>query len=264
MFSVVLGIAAQGLVWLWLCLVALQAVASALGRQAGKRLAGTSQTRAETTGLVTGGVLALTAFVLALTLSFGTGRMAERRLGALEEANAIGTAWLQAKALSDPRAAGISLLLEDYAQTRLEFAQAGFQAPEIAALSSETDSLQARIWAELTGLLSVRNDPHGVSLMNAINHVFDMTTSEQLSLSSGLPPRLVNFLIGMVCISAGMVGFQMGLKNQKAPVLVGILFTVWGAVIVMVLDFGAPRLGSFRTVIDPYTWTISSFSQPPP
>jgi hypothetical protein len=39
---------------------------------------------------------------------------------------------------------------------------------------------------------------------------------------------------------------------------------VWSAVMITVLDFGAPRLGSFRTVTEPYVWTISSFSQPAP
>jgi hypothetical protein len=190
--------------------------------------------------------------------------MAERRTGALEEANAIGTAWLQATALPDQRAASIASLLEVYTQTRLDYALANFGAPEIPTLSAETDKLQARIWAEMTAILAQRTDPHTVSLMNALNHVFDMTSTERLSLASGLPPRLVNVLVIMVCISAGVAGFQMGLKRQRAPVLFGILFIVWSTVLVTVLDFGAPRLGNFRTVTEPYVWTISGFSQPPP
>jgi hypothetical protein len=263
MNSTVLAIASYGLVWLLLFLVAVQSVSALIGTWFGRRLITEASPRAEATGLVSGGILALTAFVLALTLSFGTGRMSERRTGALEEANAIGTAWLQAGALPDPRASSIAAILEDYAQTRLDFATADFRSPDIATLSTRTDALQAQIWAELTALLAVRTDPHTVSLMNAINHVFDMTTSERLSLSSGLPPRLVDFLVAMICISAAVVGFQMGLKKQWAPVLVGLLFTVWSAVIVVVLDFGAPRLGGFRTVTDPYIWTLESFGQPP-
>lgn len=264
MYSLVLSVASIGLAWLFLLLIALQAVAAGVGTWLGRRLAGDAPPRAEATGLVTGGVLGLTAFVLALTLSFGTGRMAERRAGALEEANAIGTAWLQANALSDARATTIAALLEDYAQTRLEFALADFRSPDISTLSSKTDGLQAQIWAEMTAILAVRTDPHSVSLMNAINHVFDMTTAERLSLTSGMPKRLVDILVALICISAVVVGFQMGLKKQRAPVLLGLLFTVYSAVIVTVLDFGAPRLGGFRTVTEPYVWTIESFGQPPP
>ena len=263
MYPLILTIAAKGLLWLWLFLVVIQIVSAGLGTLLGRRLIAEAKQRAEATGLVTGGVLALTAFILALTLSFGTGRMAERRTGALEEANAIGTAWLQASALPDPRAANIAALLEDYALIRLEFAQAAFRAPELEALTAETNRLQSAIWADMTALLAVRTDPHSVSLMNAINHVFDMTTSERLSLASGMPPTLVVFLVAMVCISAAMAGFQLGLKRQNAPVLMGILFTLWSAVIVTVMDFGAPRLGSYRTMVEPYEWTISGFAPVP-
>jgi hypothetical protein len=263
-YPLVLNIAAQGLILLWIVLVLVQVVCAAVGIWFGRRLAGEAPPRAEATGLVTTGILGLTGFVLALTLSFGTGRMAERRTGALEEANAIGTAWLQATAFPEPGAAAIAAMLEDYARTRLDFAEAAYGAPDLERLSTVTDELQARIWAEMTALLAVRTDPHSVSLMNAINHVFDMTTSERLSLSSGLPSRLVEIMMAMVCISAMVAGFQMGLKKQWAPVLSILLFTVWSGVVVTVLDFGAARLGSFRTVSEPYLWTISGFSQPRP
>jgi hypothetical protein len=264
MLFVVLSIASKGIVWLWIFFVLIQVACAAVGIRLGYRLAADAKPRAEATGLVAGGILGLTAFILALTLSFGTGRMAERRAGALEEANAIGTAWLQASALPDPRAAGIAALLEEYAEARLAFAQAEYDSPVLAETSAATDRLQGQIWAEMTALLAVRTDPHSVSLMNAINHVFDMTASERLSLSSGMPAQLVEILLGMVCISAAVVGFQMGLKKQAAPVLVGILFAVWSAVIITVLDFGASRLGNFRTVTEPYVWTLESFGQPPP
>ena len=263
MYPYVIEIAAQGLVLLWLALILVQAVSAWVGFRVGQRLSDSAKLKAEANGLVTGGILGLTAFVLALTLSFGTGRMAERRSGALEEANAIGTAWLQATALPDPRAASIATLLEDYAQTRLDFARAEFRAPELEALAGTTNDLQSRIWAEMTALLATRTDPHSVSLMNAINHVFDMTSAERLSLASGMPPRLVDILVVMVCISAAVAGYQLGLKQQRAPVQMGLLFVVWSGVIVTVLDFGAPRLGGFRTVTDPYIWTIEGFGQPP-
>jgi hypothetical protein len=263
MYELVIGIAAQGLVFFWLFLVVLQAVSSLVGTRMGRFYAKDAPPRAEATGLVTGGILGLTAFVLALTLSFATGRLAERRSGALEEANAIGTAWLQATALPDSRAADIATLLEDYARTRLDYGTADFHSPDIETLSAKTDRLQSQIWAKMTAILAQRTDPHSTSLMNAINHVFDMTTAQRLSLSSGLPPQLINVLIGMVCISAGMAGFQLGLKKQSAPVLSGVLIMVWSVVVVTVLDFGAPRLGSFRTVSEPYVWTISSFAPPP-
>lgn len=263
MFSVMVSIAAAGLFWFWLFLVVIQLAATLAGSLSGQRYAGDAPPRAEATGLVTGGIMALTAFVLALTLSFASGRMAERRTGALQEANAIGTAWLQATALSDPRAAAIASMLETYATKRLDFASADHAAPEIETLSTDTNLLQAQIWAEMTALLAASTTPHTVSLMNSLNNVFDMTTALRLSLSRGIPEPLVMLLVGMVLVSSGIAGFQLGLKRQRAPVLVAVLIMVWSLVIVIVLDLGAPRLGSARTVTDPYLWTISGFSGKP-
>lgn len=50
-------------------------------------------------GILVGGFLALLAFVLELTLSFASERFSDRRNATLNEANAIGTAWLRARAI---------------------------------------------------------------------------------------------------------------------------------------------------------------------
>ena len=58
--------------------------------------------------MVTGSILGLLAFVLAFNLSIATTRHNERRLASLEEANAIGTSWLQAKVIDTAHAAAIA------------------------------------------------------------------------------------------------------------------------------------------------------------
>jgi hypothetical protein len=69
-------------------------------------------------------LLALLAFVLALTLSYASARFAERRSGALAEVNAISTAWSNAEAIGHPRGTEIARLLEEYTKVRLVFVEA--------------------------------------------------------------------------------------------------------------------------------------------
>jgi hypothetical protein len=78
-------------------------VANELGYLLGRRNAARGSVPVEGVGVVVGGVLGLLAFVLALTLSFSSARFNDRRDGTLAEANAIGTAWLRAKSMGDPR-----------------------------------------------------------------------------------------------------------------------------------------------------------------
>lgn len=54
-------------------------------------------------------MLGLLAFVLALTLSYSTARFSERRQATLNEANAIGTAFLRASAIGSPQAVEVAL-----------------------------------------------------------------------------------------------------------------------------------------------------------
>lgn len=75
-------------------------------------------------GVVVGSMRGLLAFVLALTLSFASTRFHERQTGTLAEANAIGTAWLRAKAMSHVRGGAIAHLLEEYARIRRDFVRA--------------------------------------------------------------------------------------------------------------------------------------------
>jgi Zn-dependent protease with chaperone function len=71
-------------------------IAHEVGYWIGLRHKARSDSRSESAAIVVGGILGLLAFVLALTLSFASSRFNERREGTLIEANAIGTAWLQA------------------------------------------------------------------------------------------------------------------------------------------------------------------------
>src|SRR5215472_15454962 len=106
-------------------LFVMQLVVHEVGYRVGRRYAVSRDAPAEGVGVVTGAVLGLLAFVLALTLSFANARFDERRAGTLAEANAIGTAWLRAKAIGQPRGDEIARLLEEYAKARMAFVATG-------------------------------------------------------------------------------------------------------------------------------------------
>ncbi len=211
---------------------------------------------AEGVGVVVGGLLGLLAFILALTLSYSTSRFDERRAGALAEANAIGTAWLRSHAIDHPRAREIAMIIENYARVRKEFMLETRNSPAIAELNTRTSTLQNEIWGHLSAIARERSDPVFTSLMAALNDMFDMSTAEQFAFEARLAPQLFWLLIGMALISMGALGYQLGMKGQKTSILSALLIGVWSAVIVVILDLSAPRLGTFRTSLSVYDWTL--------
>ena len=246
-----------------------QVVAREAGYWIGQRRSaagGTSE--AEGVGLVVGGMIGLLGFVLALTLSFGSSRYEERRQGTLAEVNAIGTAWLRAEVVGPPRGAEIARLLEDYGRLRKDYVTASRNSPAIEQINQRASALQKEIWGHMSAIARERTDPVVSSLMVALNETFDMSTAARFAHDSRFPPALFWLLIAMAHISMGALGYQLGLKGQKSHFLATLLTAVWTAVIVVILDLSAPRLGAIRTSVEVYDWILEDFKGgvpiPPP
>ena len=181
-------------------------------------------------------MLALLAFVLALTLSFASNSFSERRARTLAEANAIGTAWLRAQAIGGPRGSEIARLLERYTHLRIDFVEEDNDPATIDDLNRRTNALQTEIWGHATSISRERTDPVVVSLMAALNDTFDMTTAARFAYTLRLPPQLAWLLFGMALMSMAALGYQVGLRGNPSHVLAALLTLMWTAVIVDILD----------------------------
>jgi len=236
-----------------------QLVAKELGYLAGRRVARHDKTLGEGVGVVVGGMLGLLAFVLALTLSFSSTRFQERRDGTLAEANAIGTAWLQAQAVGGPRGEEIARLLEDYAQLRRRFILLDRDSAEEATIAERTSSLQNAMWGHVTAIVREQPTPVTNSLMNALNNTFDLATSERFAFALLFPPQLFWLLVGMSLVCMSALGFQLGLRGRPLRVLTILLLGMWTATTTVILDMGSARLGGIRVGTQAYDWTIQGF-----
>ncbi|GAB2175124.1 hypothetical protein [Dongia sp. agr-C8] len=246
-----------------LLILAGQFAAHELGYRFGGRVKAQRGGEAEHVSVVVAGMLALLAFVLALTLSYATSRFNERRLGSLEEANAIGTAWLRAKAIDAPAAAEVARLLEKYLDVREGFVRAGLDKAERAKANDETSRLQQTIWSHVTTLVRERPDPISASLMAAVNETFDASTAERFVLGIRLPWQIFWLMIALMLLSMASLGYQFGLKGKPVRLPILMLTAIWTIVIVNILDMASARVGSFRTDTRVYEWTRQGFQAPP-
>ncbi len=243
-------------------LFATQVAAREFGYWLGKRqsaLRGTGD--AEGVGLVVAGMIGLLGFVLAIMLSFGSTRFDERRQGTLDEANAISTAWLRAEAVGHPNGSAIAKRLKDYVQVRRDYVQAPRNLEILQQINQRTSQLQSEIWSDMTAIIRTRTDPAVVSLMSALNEVFDLATSERFAHDNRIPQSLFWLLMVLAHLSMGALGYQLGLKGQRTHTMGGVLTAVWTAVIVVILDLSAPRLGAIRTSVEVYDWALEDMNR---
>jgi hypothetical protein len=215
---------------------------------------------AEGIGQVVTGMLGLLAFSLGLSLSMAQSRFDVRRAAALQEANAIGTAWLRAHAIGHERGAIIARLLEDYTRLRIEYVRAGPEQPGLAAISQRTGDMQGVIWGHATAIVRERPDPAVAALLESLNGAFDSSTAQRWAFVDPIPEEIVSLLLAMSVLAIGAMSYQIALRRRRHPVAACMLIAMWAATITVIVDLSQPRIGSVRVDTRVYEWTLRGFS----
>jgi hypothetical protein len=247
-------------------LFAILTIACEAGYRLGHWRRGKSRSSDAETGaasILTGGMLALLAFMLGLTVSFAESRYEARRDLVVEEANAIGTAALRARMVGGAEGDLIYVLIEDYAHARLQFTRAALDTPVDQVLTRAEED-QRRIWDLAT--VTARRDPTPItaSLVAALNSMFDAAQSQRFAFLGRAPPGVLTLLVTGSILAIGAMGFQLGLAGHRQPVLSSLLLAMWVGAMVLAVDLSRPRLGSMRADTEPLEWTIQELAPPLP
>jgi hypothetical protein len=258
--SLLADIARHSLLAFAAVLFALQLAAREVGYAFGRRKA-RADAPVEGVGVVVTSMLGLLAFVLGLTLAYANARFQERRLDTLAEAQSIGTSWLRAQAVGQHQGQEIARLLEDYTRVRIEFIRLPSDG-DVAAVEQRTGALQSQIWTRVVDLARDRADPLLASLVASLNETFDLAMAQRFAFTSGPAAQLVMLLLFMTMASMGGLGYQFGLRGRPLRTMTLALLAMWTAVLVVIIDLGAPRLGNILTDPGPLQWTLESFAAP--
>jgi hypothetical protein len=197
------------------------------------------------TSIAENAVFALLGLFLAFTFSGAGNRFESRYHLVVDEANAIGTAWLRIDLLPSGAQADLRALFRRYADARI----ARIHHPEITSTPSELatiDSLQRQIWAvALDGAKTSGQVPPFTVLLPAINAMFDAATTREAAARLH-PPPLVFVALGTLAIVAALfAGFGTAGRHVTWLRRTGFAFAVAVAIYVIV-DFEFPRVGLIR------------------
>jgi hypothetical protein len=208
-------------------------------------------------GLISAGMLALLAFLLAVSLSIADRRYEERRTVVLAEANAIGTAWRRAGALDSEAGRAMQGLLADYVETRID----AVGAPEAPAILARTAALQDDIWTIAATVARAAPTAVSAQLLASLNETFDLALSERRAFKSRVPRHLLRLLLWTSLLAVAGLGYHLGILRSRQIVMSTLLILMWASLMVLIVDINRTGQGLVEIPADPLIWTLEQMRQ---
>jgi hypothetical protein len=194
-------------------------------------------------GTVVGAALALLGFLLAFVTSIAIGNFNHRRQLVVSEANAIGTAYLQAGYLAAPFGAGSRELLREYVNLRLQALDPA--ATQLAIARSE--QIQDELWLIAEEVESGDPGPTTALYISSLNHVIDLHT-ERLSAELGyrVPPIIVLGLYAVAMMTMVLIGVHDSYRDKHNLIALFMTVVIVSVVFLMIIDMDRSNVGMLQ------------------
>lgn len=218
-------------------------------------------------GAVEGAVFALLGLLLAFTFSSAASRFEHRRDLVVQEANAIGTAYLRLDLLDRSAQDQLRPLFREYVASRLASYRVIDQGKEAFQVGyARSVEIQSQIWKRAVAATERQSSPAVMTLVLApINDMIDITTTRVAALRTH-PPLIIFILLGVFAITGALIaGYGMSMARRRYWLhmllfAIGIAGTVY-----VIIDLEYPRRGLIRVdSIDEHLEDVLVSMQPAP
>jgi hypothetical protein len=216
-----------------------------LGHRVGaRRLEGGPGGFGEGTTAVEGSLYALLGLLVAFTFSGADERFSARRAQIVEEANAVGTAYLRLDLLPKATRPRLRELFRAYLDARLAFYE---KLPDRNAAWPDhvrATQLQNRIWTDSLDAAALSPDTRATLLLvPALNAMFDITVTRDAALLTHEPTAifLLLILLSFVCAFFGGLGMAKNPRPSRVHIIVFSLAMAVTAYVILNLEY--PRAG---------------------
>lgn len=199
-------------------------------------------------GAMEGSVFALMGLLLAFSFSHSADRLDVRRKMLVDEANALGTAWLRFDLLHDSLQPVVRARFQEYVRMRLT-AYRSF--PDYQLVERRLDSaaaMQRRIWnLSVTGAQRSVNPVAATQLvLAALNDVFDMATTRRAAIHMHTPTIVFIMLTVLALASAVLAGVAAALNSSPHQLHRFAFALLLVAALYVIVDLEFPRFGFVR------------------
>jgi hypothetical protein len=209
----------------------------------GRRLRVHKDEISEPIGAVQAALLGFVGLLLAFGLTMAVGRYENRRAAIVDEANAIGTAFLRSETVDEPQRSESIDELRQYAADRLFLARQEADGNAFRASVERTNAIQRTLWK--LGGESLAASPEGAAprlYIESLNTMFDASTSREAAFRARIPDPVVYLQLGGASVALGVLGLYLATLGRR--VNTALLAAVMVSLILLVaLDLDRPEQG---------------------
>jgi hypothetical protein len=214
----------------------------------GRMSAGPSGIGKADIALIVGAVMTLLALLLGFSYSMSVTRFESRRQLVVDEANAIGTTYLRAKTLPEPRSSEIQELLRQYTALRVEMAGMEEYAPEkIRLMDNRTKELHGSLWSHASALSKENPDPVVAVFLQTLNEMIDLHAKRFAAFRNHVPFSVYLVLLTVSAIALWLLGYYFGAQRKRVQILTTVLAFLVASVMWLIIDLDQPTHGAIRT-----------------
>jgi len=197
----------------------------------------------EDLGAVEGSMLGVMALLLGFTFSIAISKFETRRQITVEEANDIGTAILRCDMYPDSVRNPLRADFKEYVETRIAYYTVGNDEEKIQEELVKSGEISGRIWKRVA-LQAQNRDNIAVTaqMIPAVNAMIDIVTTRDASRISRVPRLVLFVLLGLVLISAFVLGSDYNGKKRNR-ILIFSYALAMTITLNLITDLDRPREG---------------------
>lgn len=223
-------------------------VAYEIGRRLGRRrLARVPDAGAEGVSAVEGGTFGLMGLLIAFTFSGAQARYDARKRYVVDEANAIGTAWLRVDLLPAEVQPQLRESFMRYTDKRLDVYSSSFDLDTSLKHIAEANVLGQAIWNQAVAGSRDSEPKVAVLLVPALNEMLDLANLRNSAAMYFHPPGIIFLMLGLTAFACALVaGHGTASSRSRNWVHTLTFVATLSLTVYVIIDLEFPRAGFIR------------------
>ena len=209
-------------------------------------------------------VIGILALLLGFTFSLSLQRYDSRSEAVVDEANAIGTAYLRAQLLPTSLRANVQDVLRQYVDLRAQESKVSLSDSQVReVLLVKTTTTQSALWDYAKQAAEIDPNPVKTGLfIQALNEVIDSFGKRNAGINRHVPELILLLVYGTFLLAGVILGFTSGVAGHRPSMASYFMVILIVILVYIILDLDRPRRGLIEVSQAPLLELQSSLSLP--